>query len=75
MARSTAQVFGHLPGLFQQLLRVAYHLWISAQHHMAGFFIHWQPYRLFQFTAFNQRRYTPGQLIYGCLTANNRLDA
>ena len=45
MARSAAQVFGHLPGVLQQLLGIAHHLRVSAQHHMTGFFIHWQPDR------------------------------
>lgn len=46
-------MFRHLPGLFQQLLCIAHHLWIAAQHHMAGFFIHRQANRAFQFTTFN----------------------
>ena len=53
MAWPAAQMFGHLPGLFQQLLCIAHHLWIAAQHHMAGFFIHRQANRAFQFTTFN----------------------
>ncbi len=54
MAWSAAQMFGHLPGLFQQLLRVAYHLRVAAQHRVAGFSRHRQTNRLFQRTILNQ---------------------
>lgn len=36
-------MFGHVPGLLQQLLRIAHHLRISAQHHMAGLGVHRKP--------------------------------
>jgi hypothetical protein len=48
MARPATQMFGHLPGLFQQLLGIAHHLRVSAQHHVAGVGVHRQANGLFQ---------------------------
>ena len=53
MAWPAAKMFRHLPGILQKLLRVANHLWVAAQHHVAGFGAHWQTHCLFQGTTFN----------------------
>lgn len=59
MTRSATQVLAHLPGLFQQLLSVAHHLRVTAQHNVAALGVHRQADGLFQRAGFNQERMRP----------------
>ena len=75
MTRSAAQMLAHLPGLFQQLLSVAHHLRVSAQHDVATLGVHWQANGLFQRAGFNQERDTSREHARRGFPTDDRLDA
>ena len=75
MTRPATQVLAHLPGLFQQLLGVAHHLRVTAQHDVAALGVHRQADGLFQRAGFNQERDTSREHARRGFPAHDRLDA
>ncbi|VFS70293.1 Uncharacterised protein [Raoultella planticola] len=71
---AAAQMFGHLPGFFQQLLGITHHLRVSTQHHVAGIGVHRQANGLFQGAGVDKKRNPSGQRTGGGFTAHDGLN-